>query len=55
MSLAECIDYDVPEDDLIASEHVHKHLKLWRSLFKTYLVDQKDVLTKSLLMGLVTS
>lgn len=47
MSLDECIDYDVPEDDLIASEHVHKHLKLWRSLFKTYLVDQKDVLTKS--------
>ncbi|ELY7524876.1 DUF3258 domain-containing protein [Cronobacter sakazakii] len=47
MSLAECIDYDVPEDDLIASEHVHKHLKLWRSLFKTYLVDQKDILTKS--------
>ncbi|MCL6325697.1 DUF3258 domain-containing protein [Pectobacterium polaris] len=47
MSLAECIDYDVPEDDLIASEHVHKHLKLWRSLLKTYLVDQKDILTKS--------
>lgn len=47
MSLVECIDYDVPEDDLIASEHVHKHLKLWRSLFKTYLVDQKDILTKS--------
>ncbi|WP_219606545.1 recombinase XerC, partial [Pectobacterium versatile] len=47
MSLAECIDYDVPEDDLIASEHVHKHLKLWRSLFKTYLVDQKDILIKS--------
>ncbi|HCJ1700554.1 TPA: DUF3258 domain-containing protein, partial [Klebsiella pneumoniae] len=47
MSLAECIDYDVPEDNLIASEHVHKHLKLWRSLFKTYQVDQKDVLTKS--------
>ncbi|WP_264650500.1 tyrosine-type recombinase/integrase [Candidatus Symbiopectobacterium sp. NZEC151] len=47
MSLADCIEYDVPEDDLIASEHVHKHLKLWRSLFKTYLVDQKDILTKS--------
>lgn len=47
MSLVECIDYDVHEDDLIASEHVHKHLKLWRSLFKTYLVDQKDILTKS--------
>ncbi len=47
MILAQCIDYDVPEDDLIASEHVHKHLKLWRSLFNTYLVDQKDILTKS--------
>lgn len=47
MSLAECIDYDVPEDDLITSEHVHKHLKLWRSLLKTYLVDRRDILTKS--------
>lgn len=47
MSLTECIDHDVPEDDLIASEHVHKHLKLWRSLFKTYLIDQKDILAKS--------
>jgi hypothetical protein len=47
MSLAECIEYDVPEDDLITSEHVHKHLKLWRSLLKTYLVDRRDILTKS--------
>ena len=47
MNLVDCIEYDVPEDDLIASEHVYKHLKLWRSLFKTYLVDQKDILTKS--------
>ncbi|MEE4411315.1 MULTISPECIES: hypothetical protein [unclassified Serratia (in: enterobacteria)] len=45
MKLAECIAYDVPEEDLISSEHVHKHLKIWRSLFKTYLVDHKDILT----------
>ncbi len=44
MSLAECIAYDVPEEDLISSQHVHKHLKIWRSLFKTYLVDHKDIL-----------
>ncbi len=47
MSLSECIEYDAPEDDLITSEHVHKHLKLWRSILKTYLVDQKDILEKS--------
>lgn len=47
MSLAECISYDVPEEDLISSEHVHKHLKIWRSLFKTYLVDHKDILSVS--------
>ena len=48
MTLAECVAYDVPEEDLISSEHVHKHLKIWRSLFKTYLVDHKDILTISL-------
>lgn len=47
MNLAECIAYDVPEEDLISSEHVHKHLKIWRSLFKTYLVDHKDILHTS--------
>ncbi|CAI0894398.1 tyrosine-type recombinase/integrase [Serratia quinivorans] len=47
MSLTECIAYDVPEEDLISSEHVHKHLKIWRSLFKTYLVDHKDILKAS--------
>ncbi|HEJ7042957.1 TPA: DUF3258 domain-containing protein [Serratia liquefaciens] len=47
MSLVECISYDVPEEDLISSEHVHKHLKIWRSLFKTYLVDHKDILSTS--------
>lgn len=47
LSLKECIDYDVPEEDLISSQHVEKHLKIWRSLFKTYLVDTKDMLEKS--------
>ncbi|QBJ07935.1 DUF3258 domain-containing protein [Rahnella aquatilis] len=44
MNLQECIEYDVPEDDLISSEHVHKHLKIWRSFFSTYLVDHKGLL-----------
>jgi len=52
MNLAECIAYDVPEDDLISSEHVHKHLKIWRSLFKTYLVDHKDILTTAPTTGI---
>nr|WP_220129640.1 hypothetical protein [Citrobacter freundii] len=47
LSLPECIDYDVPEEELISSQHVEKHLKIWRSLFKTYLVDTKDLLEKS--------
>ncbi|NDO83605.1 recombinase XerC [Citrobacter sp. NCU1] len=47
LSLPDCIDYDVPEEDLISSQHVEKHLKIWRSLFKTYLVDTKDLLEKS--------
>ncbi|MFZ5229993.1 tyrosine-type recombinase/integrase [Enterobacter bugandensis] len=47
LSLPECIDYDVPEEDLISSQHVEKHLKIWRSLFRTYLVDTKDLLEKS--------
>ncbi|PHZ25550.1 tyrosine-type recombinase/integrase [Yersinia massiliensis] len=53
MTLEECINltqdvnYDVPEDDLISSEHVHKHLKIWRSLFSTFLVEQKDILLKA--------
>ncbi len=47
LSLPDCVDYDVPEEDLISSQHVEKHLKIWRSLFKTYLVDSKDLLDKS--------
>jgi hypothetical protein len=34
MSLAECIDFDVPEDDLISSANVKKHLKIYSSFLK---------------------
>jgi hypothetical protein len=47
LSLSECIQHDIPEEDLISSQHVKKHLKIWRSLFKTYLVDTKDLIEKS--------
>lgn len=47
MSLSECIDLDVPEDDLISSANVKKHLKIYSSFFKVFLKDEKDILEKS--------
>ncbi len=47
MSLSECIDCDVPEDDLISSANVKKHLKIYSSFFKVFLKDEKDILEKS--------
>ncbi|WP_380221825.1 tyrosine-type recombinase/integrase [Klebsiella pneumoniae] len=47
MSLSECIDLDVPEDDLISSANVIKHLKIYSSFFKVFLKDEKDILEKS--------
>lgn len=47
MSLSECIDCDVPEDDLISSANVKKHLKIYSSFFKVFLKDEKDTLEKS--------
>ncbi|HBM7350280.1 TPA: DUF3258 domain-containing protein [Klebsiella oxytoca] len=47
MSLAECIDCDVPEDDLISSANVKKHLKIYSSFFKVFLKDEKDILEKA--------
>lgn len=47
MSLAECIDCDVPEDELISSANVKKHLKIYSSFFKVFLKDEKDILEKS--------
>ncbi|ELA3178656.1 TPA: DUF3258 domain-containing protein [Klebsiella aerogenes] len=47
MNLAECIDFDVPEDDLISSANVKKHLKIYSSFFKVFLKDEKDIIEKS--------
>lgn len=47
MTLEECIDFDVPEDDLISSANVKKHLKIYSSFFKVFLKDEKDILEKS--------
>ncbi|WP_447313962.1 tyrosine-type recombinase/integrase [Klebsiella michiganensis] len=47
MTLEECIDFDVPEDDLISSANVKKHLKIYSSFFKVFLKDEKDTLEKS--------
>ena len=44
MTLEECIDFDVPEDDLISSANVKKHLKIYSSFFKVFLKDEKDIL-----------
>ncbi|WP_337029509.1 tyrosine-type recombinase/integrase [Pantoea agglomerans] len=38
---------DVPEEDVIGTEAIHKHLKIYKSLFKTFLTDEKGILTKS--------
>uniref|UniRef100_UPI001BCDEDC1 tyrosine-type recombinase/integrase n=2 Tax=Klebsiella/Raoultella group TaxID=2890311 RepID=UPI001BCDEDC1 len=42
-----CIDFDVPEDDLISSANVKKHLKIYSSFFKVFLKDEKDILENS--------
>lgn len=43
--LIECDD--VPPEDLVGGESIHKHLKIYKSLFKTFLTDNKDILEKS--------
>ncbi|MGX5014049.1 tyrosine-type recombinase/integrase [Enterobacter asburiae] len=47
MTLAECIDFDVPEEDLMSSANVKKHLKIYSSFFKVFLKDEKDILEKA--------
>ncbi|KGT95647.1 hypothetical protein NG99_02635 [Erwinia typographi] len=44
MTIQQCIDGDIPEDDLISSATCHKHFKVYRSFFKVFLKDQKDIL-----------
>ncbi|WP_232057345.1 tyrosine-type recombinase/integrase [Enterobacter sp. 18A13] len=47
MTLIECIDFDVPEEDLMSSANVKKHLKIYSSFFKDFLKDEKDNLEKA--------
>lgn len=46
---------DVPPDDLVGVEAIHEHLKLYKSLFKTFLTESKDILTKSPTDGVVAA
>lgn len=47
MTLEQCIEADVPEDALISSANVKKHLKIYSSFFKVFLKDEKDILEKA--------
>lgn len=48
MSIQQLIECDdVPPDQLVGVEAIHKHLKLYKSLFKTFLTESKDILSKS--------
>lgn len=38
---------DVPEEQVLGTEAIHKHLKIYKSLFKTYLTNEKGVLQSS--------
>lgn len=43
--LIECDD--VPPEDFVGAESIHRHLKIYKPLFKTFLTDNKDILEKS--------
>lgn len=47
MTLEQCIEMDVPEEDLLSSANVNKHLKIYSSFFKVFLTDEKDILEKA--------
>lgn len=51
--LIECDD--VPPEDSVGAESIHKHLKIYKSLFKTLLTDNKDILEKSPTDGAVAA
>ncbi|EPM0024329.1 integrase [Citrobacter farmeri] len=51
--LIECDD--VPPEDLVGAESIHKHLKIYKSLFKTFLTDNKDILERSPTDGVVAA
>lgn len=45
---------EVPEEQLLGTEAIHKHLKIFKSLFKTYLTDSKSLLKSSPTDGIVS-
>ncbi|WP_394550475.1 tyrosine-type recombinase/integrase [Pantoea sp. SGAir0183] len=56
MTIRQLIDCDdVPTDELVGFEAIHKHLKLYKSLFKTFLTEGKDILPKSPTEGVVAA
>jgi len=56
MSIQQLIDCDdVPPGELVGAEAIHKHLKIYKSLFKTFLTENKDILMKSPTDGVVAA
>ncbi|AYY43129.1 tyrosine-type recombinase/integrase [Citrobacter freundii] len=56
MTVQQLIECDeVPHDDLVGIEAIHKHLKIYKSLFKTFLTESKEVLQKSPTDGVVAA
>ncbi|MBJ8766988.1 tyrosine-type recombinase/integrase [Citrobacter freundii] len=56
MTIQQLIECDgVPPDELVGVEAIHKHLKIYKSLFKTFLTESKDILTKSPTDGVVAA
>ena len=56
MTIRQLIDCDdEPTDELVGVEAIHKHLKLYKSLFKSFLTESKDILPKSPTDGVVSA
>ncbi|AFR04424.1 hypothetical protein PEC301653_24890 [Pectobacterium carotovorum subsp. carotovorum] len=56
MSIQQLIECDdVPPDELVGVEAIHKHLKIYKSLFKTFLKENKDILKRSPTNGVVAA
>lgn len=56
MSIQQLIECDdVPPDELVGVEAIHKHLKIYKSLFKIFLTEGKDILPKSPTDGVVAA
>ncbi|MFO3905354.1 tyrosine-type recombinase/integrase [Enterobacter hormaechei] len=51
--LIECDD--VPPEALVGAESIHKHLKIYKSLFKTFMTDNKGILERSPTDGVVAA